>query len=80
MNYYEEVWARAVTDAEAEVLRLTPTLCGGRKADETVEQYAKRAASHQERALWRLELARAALVAAADKPTKASRRKGKGGE
>ena len=65
MNYHEEVWSRAVSDAEAEVLRLTPLLCGGRKADETVEKYVERADSHHKHALFRLAEARKALAAAA---------------
>ena len=65
MNYHQEVWSIAVRTAEDELMRLTPTLCGGRTEKETPEAYLERSRTHQERALKRLRWARAGLAAAA---------------
>ena len=61
-RYLREVWAKAVSDAEARVMRLTPTLSGGRKRSESVEAYAARARSLQDEALANLATARVQYV------------------
>lgn len=58
---FEEVWRNAVRDCEVEVMQFTPTLVGGMKPKESVEQYAERGRKLQEDALLRLACAREQL-------------------
>lgn len=56
-----EVWKRAVSDLEAEVMRSCASLPGGKKDGESVEDYAFRNISTLDRSLSRLRIARAEL-------------------
>lgn len=58
-----EVWRKAVAEAEDEVLRVTPTLPGGRKHDETVEHYAERCVAAIKESVDRLHVCREQLAA-----------------
>lgn len=42
MTYEQEVWTRAVRDAESDLLHTCPFLSGGRQQKETPEAYAER--------------------------------------
>lgn len=56
-----EVWKRAVADLESEVMRSCASLPGGKKENESVEDYAFRNISTLDRSLVRLRIARAEL-------------------
>lgn len=62
IGYHEEVWMRAVSEAESEVMRRAPSICGGKKEHETVEEYVHRGFMQAEHALERLRSARAELA------------------
>lgn len=64
MTYQEEIWRKAVAEADSEVMRNCPTLAGGRKTNESAEQYADRCAQAIDVALKRLEMARRELAIA----------------
>lgn len=51
MNYKTEIWLKAKHDADAEVMRLTATVPGGRKEKEGIRDYVLRVRSMQEAAL-----------------------------
>lgn len=60
-DYERYVWARAVYDAEQEVMRSTATPCGGRRKDETLPDYVARTRKDQEEALERWSFAQQKL-------------------
>ena len=64
MTYQEEIWKKAVAEADSEVMRACPTLIGGRKEGESAEQYADRCVKVMEHALDRLGIARRELALA----------------
>ena len=64
MTYQEEIWKKAVAEADSEVMRACPTLVGGRKDGESAERYAERCIKVMEAALDRLEIARRELAMA----------------
>lgn len=69
----ERAWRREVTVCEEDVTRACPTLQGGRRAGESVEEYAARCQAQLKVALERLAVAREHLAEVL--PTRASRRK-----
>lgn len=64
LSYQEGVWLGAVKDAEQSVMRVTPSLAGGKEPTETTEQYAERGIAAVREALARLALARKEHAAA----------------
>ena len=60
-TYHEEVWARAVRDAEADVMRATATPSGGRLPNEDLMAYVERTKQIQGAALARWLTAKAEL-------------------
>ena len=60
--YLEYIWYKAVAEAEADVMRACPTLVGGRKPKETVEQYAHRGIVMLEKEIAKLSIARKKLA------------------
>jgi len=64
MTYQEEIWQKAVAEADSEVMRACPSIQGGRRENESAEQYAERCIRKIEDALKRLEIARRELQSA----------------
>ncbi len=62
-DYHKEVWARAVRDAEADVMRATATPPGGRKEGEDLLTYVQRTQQIQGAAIARWMTAKAELEA-----------------
>ncbi len=65
--YHASVWRKAMNDAEAEIMRLTATLPGGRKDSENVLDYVERVKQAQEAAVARWMTAKAEMEAAEGK-------------
>ncbi len=61
-EYEQSIWRRAVLDAECEVMRLTATVAGGRRDNESAEQYVARVRKQQDFALAELQYARDKLA------------------
>jgi len=57
-NLQKETWEQKICALESEVMRACPSLVGGRKEKETVEQYAARGMKELQRSLDRLAEAR----------------------
>ena len=66
MNFKEEVWSRALLDAEHCVMRCTATPTGGRKEGEDLRAYVERTRALQDAALARWEEAKRELQKAAN--------------
>lgn len=66
-DYEEEVWRRAVYEAESEVMKNVGTPSGGKKPNESVEDYAARCTGHLTNSLARLKHARRKLAEAEGK-------------
>lgn len=64
MTYEQQVWRRAMLDAEADVMRFLPTITGGRLPGETIEKYFERCQGLLQEALDNLAIARGNFNAA----------------
>ena len=61
ISYEEEIWLKAIKDAESDVMRCCPILVGGRKLEETIDQYVGRCDRYLKKALEKLAIARERL-------------------
>lgn len=61
MSYHEQIWYGALQSAEQDVMRATATPSGGRKTNETLEQYVARTRAIQDAAMERVRIARIEL-------------------
>ena len=50
-QYLAFVWLRAMNDADADVMRLTASISGGRKNDESLPKYVARVREQQDAAI-----------------------------
>ena len=60
-DYEMKIWSAAVNDAESDLMRVLPTLIGGKKVGESVESYANRCQKEAKNALAKLAYARKKL-------------------